>query len=339
MKNFLAHMDSLTQIVLGIATAELVAGKKLHNKTFLYGAVLGTIPDLDIVVGKFMSAVGGVAIHRGLSHSLLFFVFLAPVLGWLISKIEKEKINFKSATLLAFWCLVTHVVLDVFTSWGTQILWPLEHRFALKTIFVIDPLYTIPLLISLIFVWKNSDYFLRRKYAIRGLISSSSYLLLTCILKLFAVQQFETALQNQNLAYQELIVKPTAFNCILWNANVATTKGYYLADYSLFDSQPIRFTFYPKNEELEEKLVNSDDFQRLKKISEGWYLVTEHNNRLFFNDLRFGLLNDQPENPQFAFSYEFVNEAHGTLVAHEVPKAKRDGKALLQKIVTRIKGN
>ena len=74
-------MDSLTQIVLGIATAELVAGKKLQNKTFLYGAVLGTIPDLDILVGKFLSDVEGVAIHRGLSHSLLFFVFLSPVLN------------------------------------------------------------------------------------------------------------------------------------------------------------------------------------------------------------------------------------------------------------------
>ena len=133
-------MDSLTQIVLGIATAELVAGKKLQNKTFLYGAILGTIPDLDIVIGKFMSDVGGVAIHRGLSHSLLFFMFLSPVLGWLISKIEKGKISFKSASLLAFWCLVTHVFLDLFTSWGTQILWPLDYRFALKTIFVIDPL-------------------------------------------------------------------------------------------------------------------------------------------------------------------------------------------------------
>ena len=70
-------MDSLTQIALGIATAELVAGKKLGNKTFLYGAILGTIPDLDIVVGKFLSDVGGVAIHRGLSHSLLFFIFLS----------------------------------------------------------------------------------------------------------------------------------------------------------------------------------------------------------------------------------------------------------------------
>ena len=150
-------MDSLTQIVLGIATAELVAGKKLQNKTFLYGAMLGTIPDLDIVVGKFLSDVEGVAIHRGLSHSFLFFVFLSPALGFLISKIEKNKISFKSASLLSLSCLVTHVLLDVFTSWGTQILWPLDYRFALKTIFVIDPLYTFPLLISLIFVWKNKD--------------------------------------------------------------------------------------------------------------------------------------------------------------------------------------
>ena len=332
-------MDSLTQIVLGIATAELVAGKKLQNKTFLYGAVLGTIPDLDIIVGKFMSDVNGVAIHRGLSHSILFFLFLSPIFGWVISKIEKNSISFKSTSLLAFWCLATHVFLDIFTSWGTQILWPLDYRFALKTIFVIDPLYTIPLFISLIFIWRNKEFLVRRKYLIRGLVISSSYLLLTCFLKLFAVHKFEKALQNQKLNYQEIIVKPTAFNCILWNANISTSKGYYLADYSLFDSQPIRFTFYPKNLKLEEKLVNSYDFQQLKKISEGWYLVSEQNNCLFFNDLRFGLLNDNPENPQFAFSYQMIPMSDGIYWAEEVPKAKRDGKALLKKIFTRLKGN
>lgn len=332
-------MDSLTQIVLGIATAEWVAGKKLQNKTFLYGAVLGTIPDLDIIVGKFMSDVNGVAIHRGLSHSILFFLFLSPIFGWVISKIEKNSISFKSVSLLAFWCLATHVLLDIFTSWGTQILWPLDYRFALKTIFVIDPLYTIPLLISLIFVWKNKNNIIRKKYLIRGLVISSSYLLLTCAIKLFAVHKFEKALQNQKLNYQEIIVKPTAFNCILWNANISTSKGYYLADYSLFDSQPIQFTFYPKNLKLEEKLVNSYDFQQLKKISEGWYLVSEQNNCLFFNDLRFGLLNDNPENPQFAFSYQMIPMSDGIYWAEEIPKAKRDGKALLQKIFTRLKGN
>lgn len=86
-------------------------------------------------------------------------------------------------------------------------------------------------------------------------------------------------------------------------------------------------------------MVNSYDYQSLKKISEGWYLITQQNNRIYFNDLRFGLLNDTPKSPQFAFSYEFIADFNGKLVAHEVPKAKRDGKALLQKIFTRLKGN
>ena len=332
-------MDSFTQIVLGIATAELVAGKKLQNRTFLYGAILGTIPDLDIIVGKFMSDVDGVGIHRGMSHSLLFFLFLAPFLAILITKIEKGKIDFKNVFWMVFWCLTTHVLLDMFTSWGTQILWPLEHRFALKTIFVIDPLYTVPLLISLFYVWKNKEYLVRKKYLRRGLIISSSYLLLTCVLKLIAVHQFEKALELHNITYEELIVKPTAFNTILWNANIASPNGYYLGDYSFFDSQPISFTYYPKNSVLEKEIVHTEDFQKLKKISEGWYLVTEENKNIYFNDLRFGLINNNPKHPQFAFSYLFVSGYDGILGAREVPKAKRDGKALLQNIFNRIKGN
>ncbi|WP_338378882.1 metal-dependent hydrolase [uncultured Flavobacterium sp.] len=332
-------MDSLTQIVLGIATAELIAGKKLQNKTFLYGAILGTIPDLDVLVGQFMSDVDGVAIHRGLSHSLLFFVFLAPLLGLVITKLEKGLLDFKKASWLAFWCLVTHIALDLFTSWGTQILWPLEHRFALKTIFVIDPLYTVPLLISLVYVWRNKDSFLRMKYLKRGLFFSTGYLCLTCVLKLIAVHKFEKALMSQNIPFQELMVKPTAFNTVLWNANVATPTGYYLADYSFLDSQPISFTFYAKNRDLENKLEYVADFQKLKQISEGWYLVTEEKDNLYFNDLRFGLLNADSKQLQFAFSYQFVANADGTLRANEVPKKKRDGKMLLQHIITRIKGN
>ena len=45
-----------------------------------------------------------------------------------------------------------------------------------------------------------------------------------------------------------------------------------------------------------------------------------------------------PKHPQFAFSYKFVPTENG-LRAIEVPKAKRDGKALLQKIFRRMLGN
>ena len=331
-------MDSFTQIVLGIAVAEVCAGKRLKNKTFLYGAILGTLPDLDVAVGSFLNPVDGVMIHRGISHSLLLFLFLSPLLGWLISKIEKNKIIFVRATLMVFWCLFTHVLLDMFTSWGTQILWPLKSRFALKTIFVIDPLYTIPLLISLIYVWRNKDNFLRMRYVKRGLYISSVYLLLSCCIKLLALNKFEKALQKQGIVYSEIIVKPTAFNLILWNANVSTDNSYLLSDYSLFDSQPISFKNYSKNAALESQLKGNSDYRKLQKISEGWYIISEKNQALYFNDLRFGLLNDNPENPQFAFSYQFMDTNSG-LKAVEVPKQRRDGKLFLKKIFKRLQGN
>jgi len=331
-------MDSFTQIVLGIATAELCAGEKLQRKTFLYGALLGTIPDLDVLVGQFMNPIDGVAIHRGLSHSLVFFMLLSPLLGWIISKIEKEKINFKNATNMVFWCLLTHVLLDLFTSWGTQIFWPLPNRIALKTIFVIDPLYTLPLLISLIMAWRKPTFFFRRKYVLRGITISSFYLAITCGLKLYALQQFESALQQQNIEYTDIIVKPTAFNCILWNANVATNEAYLLSDYSLFDSQPITFESYPKNNKLTQNLKGNPDFETLKKVSEGWFVITKKDSLYYFNDLRFGLLTKNSNQTQFAFSYVF-KERDGILKAQEVPKQKRDGKALMIKILNRIKGN
>lgn len=331
-------MDSFTQIVLGIATAELCAGKKLQRKTFLYGAILGTIPDLDIVVGQFLNPVDGIAIHRGLSHSLLFFALLSPLVGWVISKIEKNKISFKSASILVFWCFLTHVLLDMFTSWGTQIFWPLPYRIALKTIFVIDPLYTLPLLICLILAWREPILSRKKKYVWRGIYISSFYLLVTCSLKLYALQKFENALRQQNIAYNDIIVKPTAFNCILWNANIASKEAYLLGDYSLFDTKPITFKRYEKNNMLSQQLNANPDFETLKKVSEGWFIVTKKDNHYYFNDLRFGLFNPDTNHPQFAFSYIFKDK-NGTLKAEEVPKQKRDGKTLMQNIFNRIKGN
>lgn len=332
-------MDSLTQIALGIATAELYAGRKLQRKTWLYGALLGTLPDLDVAAGMMLNPIQGVALHRGLSHSMVFMLFVSPPLGWLIAKAERGKITRRSASLLVLWCLFTHVLLDVFTSWGTQVLWPLPYRLALKTIFVIDPLYTLPLIICLIIAWrKGSNFNLRKKYLLRGLYISSAYLIITCGLKLYALQKFEAALERQNIMYTDLIVKPTALNCILWNANVQTKDAYLLGDYSLFDTKPIAFSRYNKNNTLARQLSGNRDFEILKNVSEGWYIVTHKNGSYYFNDLRFGLLNTNTQNTQFAFSYIFIEE-DGKLTAHEAPKQKRDGKALILRILERAKGN
>ena len=331
-------MDSITQIALGIATADMAAGNKLGRRSYVYGAVLGTLPDLDVFAGMFLPAADAVILHRGLSHSLLFMAVLSPILGWIITKIERGKISRRHSALLVLCCLGTHVMLDLFTSWGTQVLWPHPARISLKTIFVVDPLYTIPLLISLVMAWRKKVFASRKKYILRGIYISTAYLFLTCCIKVYTLKKFEDALKVQHISYKDIIVKPTAFNCILWNANVDTGNAYLLADYSLFDSKPISFKAYPKSNHLVAALYGNRDFETLKQASEGWYIITQEDGKLYFNDLRFGLLTDTTANPQFAFSYVF-EEQNGELRAEETPKKRKDGLLLLRKIAKRIAGN
>ena len=78
-------MDSLTQIVLGAAVGEAVLGRKVGNKAMLYGAIAGTIPDLDTFASHFTDVVTATEIHRGFSHSIVFSILAAPLLGMLIS--------------------------------------------------------------------------------------------------------------------------------------------------------------------------------------------------------------------------------------------------------------
>ncbi len=78
-------MDSLTQIVLGASMGEAVAGRKIGNRAMLWGAVAGTVPDLDVFGGIFMTPEDALAFHRGISHSLLFAVLMPLLLAWYTS--------------------------------------------------------------------------------------------------------------------------------------------------------------------------------------------------------------------------------------------------------------
>ena len=100
-------MDSLTQIVLGAAVGEAVLGRKVGNKAMLYGAIAGTIPDLDALASYFTDTITAIEVHRGFSHSIVFSILGAPVFGWLISKIERKSgVGWKDWSWLMFWGLI-----------------------------------------------------------------------------------------------------------------------------------------------------------------------------------------------------------------------------------------
>ena len=332
-------MDSLTQIVLGAAVAEAVLGKKVGNKAMLYGAIAGTIPDLDVLASHFTDTVSALAIHRGFTHSIVFSVLFAPMFGWLVSRYETYK-DFKDWSWLFFWTLVTHPILDAHTTWGTQLFWPLDIRLAFKTIFVVDPLYTLPFLVFLILtMFQKRTSKKRRLYNNLGLIISTMYLGLTFILKDLAQSQFEDDLLNQNIAYEQIDTRPSPLNTILWNANIETKHSYLLADYSFFDTKDISFKTYPKNHDLLGNLIENEKVKRMIHISEGWFTINKIDDNLYYNDLRFGLLNLEPNSQDFVFKYliDVDNSGHVTFIEQE--KNQRDAKQLMSSLWERIKGN
>lgn len=334
-------MDSLSQIVLGAAVGNQMLGKKIGNKAILYGAIIGTIPDLDVLYGKFLDPLTATDIHRGFSHSILFFIFLSPILGLILQKLEhKHKVNFKEATLFSYLVLQTHALLDLFTTWGTQLFWPLETRFSLQSIFVIDPLYTLPFLVFLILSMKKNKLDPKRQFWNRtGLIVSTSYLFLTLFVQSIVMNKFEKQLEENAISYQEIVVKPSPFNIILWTTNVKVDNGYYIADYSFFDTKPIQFQFIPTQTELINNIEDAAVIKQLKRISEGWFCITQKEEQLLFNDLRFGVMNADKNDMQFSFSYH-ITEENGEIKAVELPnKNRKEAKKLLGKLWVRIWGN
>lgn len=332
-------MDSLTQIVLGAAVGEAVLGKKMGNKAMLYGAIAGTIPDLDVLANYVTDTVTAIEWHRGFTHSIFFSIIFAPIFGWLIFKLERKgPATWKDWSRLFFWGLFTHPILDAFTTWGTQLFWPFDLRIAFQNIFVIDPLYTLPFLCFLILAMRQKqDPALRWRYNMWGLAISSLYLGLSLVLKGIAYKQITNSLEAQGVRYLEMGTRPSPFNTILWSANVDVGDAYLIGNYSFFDNSPVHFSRYPKNHQLLGGLSENDKVQRLIKITEGWYTINEVNGQLFFNDLRFGLMGLDPDESQFAFSYKLLPKADGLLV-EETPKLKRDAKKLLLALWDRMWG-
>lgn len=333
-------MDSVTQIVLGAAVGEVLLGKKVGNKAMLWGAIAGTIPDLDVVIKFFTDDLTGNEMHRGFSHSLVFSLLMAPFLGWLISKIYKNKeASAKQWTNLSFWSLFTHPLLDAHTTWGTQLFWPFDLRLAYKNINVVDPLYTFPFLTCLIIV-----LFLKRtnpnriKIAYLGLIVSSVYMLFSIGAKFYTDTIFAKSLSQQQISYKRLSTQPTFGNTMLWYATAENDTCYYLGLYSLLDNtKNIHYIQFKKDLVLLNKLKSNAKMQRLMHLSDNWFLIEETKNGYIFKDLRFGKMSFGPD-PDFVFNYNVQIDPNGNTMVKQADPNTKNMKKFMGKMWDRIKG-
>ncbi len=294
-------MDTLTQMALGAAIGEATLGRKVGNKAIFWSAVVAGLPDLDILI-PYGDVVKSFTYHRSATHSVLVVALLTPLVVWLITKIHPRELPNRNRWLLTIYlAFATHALLDCFTAYGTQIFWPIEiSPVAWSTIFIIDPLYSLPLMIGVIAALVMTRETDRGHLACRyGLLASTIYLGWTVTAKTIAESSFEAALRQQNITYERIFTTPSAFNSLLWRAVVRDEAGYYEAFYSVLDKdEDIYFRRYPSNDALLTAIDDHWPIRRLKWFSKGFYSVSQRQQDVIVSDLRMGV------EPSYVFRFK-----------------------------------
>jgi len=292
-------MDSLSQIALGAALGVAVMGRRTAVwKAALWGGVAGTLPDLDALIDHG-DAVLNMTLHRAESHSLFLLTLAAPLLAGLLARWPGDTGGFRRWCLALWLALFTHPLLDTFTVYGTQLLQPFsDYPFGIGSMFIIDPLYTLPLLLGLGLALVRAEHRgLRANWL--GLALSTAYLGWSLVAQQQATQVARASLAQQGQPVQGLLVTPAPFNTVLWRLLAVTPTHYLEAYHSLLDDgQPLTWTVHERGAALMAEHRNEASVARIAAFSHGFYSLAEQDGRLILTDLRMG------QEPAYVFRFD-----------------------------------
>jgi len=283
-------MDSLTQALLGAGVQGAILGRAQGRRALVYGALLGTLPDLDVVI-RYADPVTAMTSHRGFSHSLFVLTGLACVLTWLVRRRHPDTDYGPGRLFLAVWlALITHTLLDAFTSYGTQLFWPFTPTpAAWSSIFIIDPLFTVPLLIA---VWMAARSGMTGR-AITALRIALAWCVLYLGWTLTAQHRMEArvrdALIAQGITPDAVFSTPMPFNTLLWRVIVKSGDQYVEAVSGVFDARAPEIVVLPLGTHLLPALSQSSQYARLAWFSGGWLRTDAIGDTLVVTDLRMGV--------------------------------------------------
>ena len=305
-------MDSVTQFLLGAAIGGAVLGPRAGRKGLLWGAVCGTLPDLDIFIPR-ADPVAEFTYHRGFSHAIFYLTLATPLIAWIMERIHADLRQMRIRSLLAVWlALVTHPLLDCFTVYGTQIMLPFSnYPVSWSTIFIIDPIYTVPLGITVVMAWLRFPKLPGNavKLCVIGLAVSCAYLLATVAIKSHVDSVTRRTIAQENIVTanaEPFLSTPAPFNTVLWRIVVMTPDGYLEGFYSLLDrTDTITFAAHESHPSLLDSLNGDWAVERLKWFTHGFYRVAQSADGITITDLRMGF------DPFYVFSFRVAQENGG----------------------------
>lgn len=298
-------MDSLSQAALGAAVAVAVMRRRTAVwKAAAFGAVAGTLPDLDVFI-EHGDPVLDMVLHRAETHALFWLTLFSLPFGWLMAALARERHQWRRWWLAAWMALITHPLLDAFTVYGTQLFLPFTNApVGLGSLFIIDPAYTLPLLVGVLGAVALGRRASALAWNTAGLVLSTAYIGWSVAAQAHVEGVARESLAAQGIRADRLLVTPTPFNTIAWRIvavdepGSAWREGFYsLLDAPAAPAERIAFDRFERGNALAAETAGFDRAERIRAFSRGFWAMSEADGRIRISDLRMG------QQPTFTFSF------------------------------------
>lgn len=300
-------MDPISQGALGAALPQALArGPQRLLQAGVAGALAGMLPDVDVFIRSSRDPLLFLEYHRQFTHALAFIpvgglvaaLALYPLFKAVSRRQGRESLSFRTLVVFTTLGYGTHALLDACTTYGTQLFWPFsDHRVAWNNVSVVDPLFTLPLLVLVtLAAWKR-----RRRLAQLGLAWALLYLALGVVQRERAQSAGEALAHERGHSPLQVEAKPTLGNLLLWKILYEADGRYYVdavrvgLDTALFEGESVK-----KLEPARDLLwlppgsVQHRDLERFRWFSDGWIAVSQ-DDPLVVGDVRYSMVPNEVE--------------------------------------------
>jgi inner membrane protein len=287
-------LDLLTQGLLGGALALSVADKKESRNAAVVGFAAALLADADVLISASDDPLLNLEFHRHFTHALIFIPLGALIAALLLWPLLRKRLELKRIYGYALLGYATSGLLDACTSYGTHLLWPFsDTRIAWSIIAIIDPVFSLVLLIALIIGFK----YYKPVTARVGLALAGCYLLLGLWQHQNALQLAIELAEQRGHEVQRVIVKPTLANLVLWRS-VYQSNDLFHVDAIRIGPGPNRiypgesvqkFNFEQDLPQLERESILSRDILRFSKLADGFVVPDPARDNVLI-DIRYSML-------------------------------------------------
>jgi inner membrane protein len=185
------------------------------------------LPDVDRAIHSPNDPLLHIEFHRHFTHALAFIPIggVVAALPWMLwPALRAHGRLFLLAATLGY---ATHGLLDASTTYGTLLLWPFSNqRFAFNWISIVDPVFTLVLLVGLVVAWRGRG---GRRAAVIALVAGVGYLALGAWQRDRAIDVQRRIAHSRGHSPARATVFPGFANQLVWRS-LYETEGTLVMD-------------------------------------------------------------------------------------------------------------